>query len=99
MKEQQQDLPASLTMSDIVEKIKRVDYVVMPNSTTTVCQLTLENGFTVIGTSSCVDPRKFNKATGEHYAYENAVEKIWQLEGYLLKQRRHEGKATFGGDA
>ena len=90
MQEQQQDLPTSLTMSDIVEKIKRVDYVVMPNSTTTVCQLHLENGYTVIGTSACVDPRKFNKATGEHSAYENAVDKIWELEGYLLKQRRYE---------
>jgi hypothetical protein len=90
MKEQTQDLPTALTASDLIEKIKRVEYVVMPKSTTTVCQLHLENGYTVIGTSACIDPRRFNKATGEHYAYEDAVEKLWELEGYLLKQRRFE---------
>ncbi len=84
------DLPISLTLGDILAKVKRADYLVMPDSTTTVCQLKLENGYTVIGQSACVDPRKFNKAMGEQYAYENALDKIWELEGYLLKQRRFE---------
>jgi hypothetical protein len=84
------DLPISLTLGDILAKVKRADYLVMPDSTTTVCQLKLENGYTVIGQSACVDPRKFNKAMGEQYAYENAIDKIWELEGYLLKQRRFE---------
>jgi hypothetical protein len=44
----------------------------------------------VTGTSACVDPANFNQATGEHYAFEKAFEKLWDLEGYLLKQRRFE---------
>ena len=54
--------------------------------TTTICQLTLENGFTVTGESACVDPDNFDKTIGESIAYENARNKIWVLEGYLLKQ-------------
>jgi hypothetical protein len=85
-----QDIPNSLTLADILAKVKRADYIVMPDSTTTVCQLRLENGYTVIGQSACVDQRKFNKAMGEQYAYNDALDKVWELEGYLLKQRRFE---------
>lgn len=83
-------LPTSVTMSDILSKIRETTYVVLPDTTTTVCQITLENGYTIVGTSACVDPANFNQAIGEKYAFEDAVEKIWPLEGYLLKQRRFE---------
>lgn len=91
MTEQQPDLlPNKVTASDIHAKIKKTTYSVLPDSTTTVCQLTLENGYTVIGTSACVDPKQFNQALGEKYSFERAFEEIWALEGYLLKQRRFE---------
>jgi hypothetical protein len=60
----------------------------LPDSTTTVCQITLKNGYTLVGTSACVDPANFNQAIGEKIAYDNAFEKLWDLEGYLLKERR-----------
>lgn len=94
MNDAPQDPKVSLTLADILDTIQRADYVVLPNSTTTVCQLTLKNGYTVIGTSACVDPRKFNKAIGEQISYDNALDKIWELEGYLLKQRRFEAGLT-----
>lgn len=91
MIEMQEDpIPSQLTASDIHAAIARADYVVLPGSTATVCQLTLKNGYTVTGTSACVDPTKFNKALGEKYAYEKAFDKVWELEGYLLRQRRFE---------
>lgn len=52
----------------------------------TVCCLTLKNGFTVIGESACASPINFNKKIGQTIARENAREKIWRLEGYLLKE-------------
>lgn len=55
--------------------------------TTTVCCLRLSNGFTVVGESACVDPNNFRKEIGQEVAFKNAREKIWQLEGYLLRQR------------
>lgn len=59
-------------------------------STTTVCALVLSNGFTITGKSACVDPNTFNEELGKKYAYEQAVDKVWELEGYLLKQNLYE---------
>ena len=60
-------------------------YHVFPGTTHTVCLLTLPNGFTVTGESSCVDPRTFDAATGRRMAYERARDKLWALEGYRLR--------------
>ena len=75
-----------ITIESIKEKIKQIDFHVFPNTTTTVCCLTLENGFTVIGESACASKENFDKYIGESIAYTNAVDKIWHLEGYLLKE-------------
>ena len=56
----------------------------------TVCCLTLKNGFTVTGESACASPENFNAEIGEVIAFENARNKIWMLEGYLLKQKLFE---------
>lgn len=56
----------------------------------TFCVLTLENGFTVTGESACASPENFNAEIGRNIARENAVNKIWMLEGYLLKQKLSE---------
>ncbi len=60
--------------------------------TLTFCVLTLENGFTVTGESACASPENFNEEIGKKIAYENARNKIWQLEGYLLKEKLHQAK-------
>ncbi|MGL4752254.1 MAG: Gp49 family protein [Aeromonadaceae bacterium] len=56
----------------------------------TFCVITLENGFTVTGESACASPENFNAEIGRKIARENAVNKIWMLEGYLLKQKLSE---------
>lgn len=56
----------------------------------TVCCLTLVNGFKLIGESSCVSAENFNQELGNKIARDNAREKIWMLEGYLLKQKLFE---------
>ena len=53
----------------------------------TFCVITLKNGFTVTGESACASPENFDAEIGKKVAYENARQKIWQLEGYLLKQK------------
>jgi hypothetical protein len=83
-------IPNRITVADMQAKVKSSTYTRLPDSTTTVCQITLENGYTLVGTSACVDPAKFNQALGEQYAYEKAFNQLWDLEGYLLKQRRFE---------
>lgn len=59
----------------------------LPLQTLTFCILTLENGFTVTGESACASPENFDAEIGKKIAYENARNKIWQLEGYLLKEK------------
>ena len=55
----------------------------------TICILILRNGFTVTGESACASPENFNQELGERIARENAKQKIWLLEGYLLRQQLH----------
>lgn len=76
----------TVSLQDIQAKVKKTVYTILPDTTTTVCQLFMENGYVILGTSACVDPAKFNKATGEKYAYEDAINKAWPLEGYLLSE-------------
>lgn len=79
-----------LTPTKIDETIKCVQYHVFEGSQLTVCCMTLRNGFTVTGESACASPENFNKEIGEKIAFDNARNKIWMLEGYLLKQNLSE---------
>lgn len=56
----------------------------------TICIIILENGFKVEGTSACVDPSRYDESIGQEEAYKAAFEKIWEKEGYLLKQKMFE---------
>jgi len=64
-------------------------YHIVPNTTLTLCVLTLVNGFTVTGESAAVSIANFNKEIGRKVARENARDQIWKLEGYLLKEREY----------
>ena len=57
----------------------------------TFCVLTLRNGFTVTGESACASPENFDAEIGRKIARENAVNKIWPLMGYALKERLGKG--------
>lgn len=76
-----------ITPEHIQSKIIKTEFHVFKNTCLTVCVLTLQNGFTVTGESACASPENFNKELGEKYAKENAVSKVWALEGYLLKEK------------
>ena len=76
-----------LTPQLIDESIIDSDFYVFPKTQLTICCLTLKNGFTVTGESACASPENFNKEIGEKVAFDNARNKIWALEGYLLKQK------------
>ncbi|WP_321337801.1 Gp49 family protein [Breoghania sp.] len=58
----------------------------------TFCVIVLKNGFTVTGESACASPENFDPEIGKTIALRKAMEKIWPLEGYLLRQRLIEEK-------
>lgn len=63
------------------------DYHVFPGTTLTVCALKLRNGFMVTGESAAASPENFNAELGRKIARDNARNKIWAFEGYLLRER------------
>lgn len=86
-----------LSPDDIDACIVSEAYHVFPGTTLTVCCLTLRNGFNVTGTSAAASPANFDPAIGEQIARRNARERIWELEGYLLRERLAQREAEARG--
>jgi hypothetical protein len=52
---------------------------------TTVVAATLPNGFVVVASSSCVDPENYDENIGVSICKKRIIDKIWELEGYVLQ--------------
>lgn len=76
-----------LTPADIDAAIVGEDFHVFAGTTMTVCALKLRNGFVVIGESAAASPENFDATIGKRIARDNARNKIWALEGYLLRSK------------
>lgn len=79
-----------LTPEHIDDRIRQKAFWIVPGTSVTVCALTLANGFTVVGESAAASAENFDVELGEKIAFQNARQKIWPLEGYLLRQRLSE---------
>lgn len=75
------------------------DYHVFPGTTMTVCALKLRNGYVVTGESAAASAENFDEAIGRRIARDNARNKIWTLEGYLLRDQLHYGNHPSCGSA
>ena len=53
----------------------------------TFCVLVLKNGFTVTGESACASPENFDAEIGKKIARQNALQKVWPLMGYMLRNQ------------
>lgn len=53
----------------------------------TICIVTMQNGFTVIGKSAPASAANFDADKGRLFAYEDAIRQIWPLEGYALREK------------
>lgn len=58
----------------------------------TFCVLVLKNGFTVTGESACASPANFDEEIGRKLARQHAVDKLWPLLGFSLRDAIHEGQ-------
>ena len=74
-----------LTPAMIDDTIVGEAYYVFPGTTLTICALTLRNGYLVTGESAAASPANFDAELGQKIARDNARNKIWALEGYLLR--------------
>lgn len=75
-----------LCPADIDRVITGETFTVLPSGKVMVCELTLRNGFAVRGEAATVSKENFNTEIGEKISRENARNKVWELEGYLLQQ-------------
>lgn len=75
-----------VTMEEVNAQIMGETYTVLPSGRVTVCELTLKNGFTVRGESAVVFIENNVPQTGREIARKNAVDQIWPLLGYQLRE-------------
>ena len=79
-----------LTPAHITEQVVAHEFHEFEGTTVTVCLLTLRNGAKVIGYNyGSIDPEQQNWEQGKNVAYSMALEKAWELEGYLLRDFLH----------
>lgn len=83
-----QDQAATLTLAPMADdpQIWRTGQFT-PLHLLTFCVLVLRNGFTVTGESACASPENFDAEIGRRVARENAVQKIWPLLGFRLRDK------------
>lgn len=82
---------ARVTPADIDAAIVREQYQSLEDTTITICLLTLRNGAKVLGYNyGAIDPEQQDWDIGQAEARKMAVEKIWELEGYLLREKLHQ---------
>jgi len=79
-----------ITPERLEEVIVMEEYFNPSGTSLTICVLTLENGFTVVGESASASLENFDPVLGEKLSRVKAKEKIWPLEGYLLRQKMFE---------
>jgi len=82
-------VPSHLTPADVEGVVVGEAYHVFPDTTLTVCCLTLRNGARVIGHNyGAICLARQDWEMGRRKAKAMAMEKIWELEGYLLRQKQ-----------
>ena len=80
-----------VTMNDIVDNIVHSEIVMHQSKSGQIlrwCVLTTKSGYSVTGKPSCaVSPENDNVTQGEKIAYDNALNEMWPLMGYALKEK------------
>ena len=78
-----------VTEETIRAKIADVAYLrpAVLDGTLTICVIVMQNGWVSVGKSAPVSAANFDPDVGKRYAYEDAFRPLWQLEGYLLREK------------
>jgi hypothetical protein len=81
------DRSATLTIEPMIQDPCVPKTGLGPLTLLTFCVLVLRNGFTVTGKSACASPENFDAEIGKKIAHEDAIQQMWPLMGYALKER------------
>lgn len=76
-----------LRPEDIDAVIVSETYTILPSGKAMICELVLRNGFSVRGESACVSKANFDEGLGRKISFDDARNKVWAFEGYLLQEK------------
>ena len=74
---------------EIEQRIRSTDYFALPGTTVTICRITLDNGYSVLGAHACGLLTHPDEPADQRKAYEDAFRKLWPLFGFLLAEDLH----------
>lgn len=81
-----------ITDDFVAAMIEREEYFHFPESTHTICVLTLYNGFRVTGESACASLENFNDEIGRRLAKADAFNHVYPFAGFWLRQKLWQDK-------
>lgn len=87
--------PNKLTPEWLTSNIETVSYTRVPDTTTTICSIILNNGFVVTETSACIDPSNYDKTIGEKIALEACKARLWELYGFAITENTFQNSFAF----
>lgn len=80
------DVELYFTAAQVVYALHEIRPSTRGEECLTLCVLTLKNGFTIVGKSACASPENFDTDLGRKIARQDAVNQMWPLLGYALKE-------------
>jgi hypothetical protein len=83
-----------LTIEKLQSLVKSTGYFNLEDTTTTICALETLSGFIIIGKSACLNIEDFDAEIGKKIAYDNAIEQLWELEGYYINKVNYKETPT-----
>ena len=84
------DLPSGISIGQrMVDEFVAYTETITMGDRTTVVRCGLRNGFEIVESSACVDPRNYSEELGRKICMEKIKDKIWELLGFLLQTAWH----------
>lgn len=79
--------PWRVSLDSMKRRVANVEYLYpasIPHMTIAV--VLLDNGYALQGMSAPADPANFDEQKGKDFAFENALQKLWALEAYVMRE-------------
>lgn len=85
-----ENLPSEASISEkMVEEFIDSTNTMTLGDRTTVVRCVLKNGYEIVESSSCVDPKNYSEKMGHEICMNEIKNKIWELLGFLLQTAWH----------
>lgn len=74
-------------IDEMIEQVEEAIYEPFYPCTCTVVAWKLPNGYVIVESSGTIDPSEYSFEMGVKFCRERLKNKLWQLEGYVQKQK------------